>query len=461
MQNKVNKRKSNEKKPLNEVVCAMTRIAPDLEFLDIAGPYVNNKSKVKLRCYASNHVFVRSIDSILNKKIISCVTCRGKNFGETLSLLIAYFILDSKQPLYSAREITPPWLEKKNTNGLGRLRYDGYFGEFFSTLGFAIAVEHQGPQHFDPNNSFHKKKKNPALAFELLQRSDQFKRDISPKFNVRLVEVSDLSQSQSIAECVNRVIDALFKKIPEIYTIQGAVERKEKLQSNQFFIHELLQHFGISSSAISKLKAQLKEEKSSVYVVLEVPTMKAVTLACREHPEQPNWTARLTNLIGSTVTDRKGTRCPMCKSEKIGKLKRLNKVQITAHAAKVGFIPAFDADTYLNNHQPLFWACIDCGSKVKRTLGQMSEDRGCPTCNLMIARGCEMNELRKIVEANGDVLLSSDAEYINQATRLRLICCRSSGCGDEYAMAAAKIKRGQLHACDKFARALATKKLSC
>ena len=70
-----------------------------------------------------------------------------------------------------------------------------------------------------------------------------------------------------------------------------------------------------------------------------------------------------------------------------------------------------------------------------------------------------MKHLREIIKFNGDVLLTRDDEYINQKTRLRLICCRLNGCNEEYEITAQKIKFGQLHGCDKFVRALTTKKL--
>jgi hypothetical protein len=91
------------------------------------------------------------------------------------------------------------------------------------------------------------------------------------------------------------------------------------------------------------------------------------------------------------------------------------------------------------------------------TLAHIKEDRGCKICRHQSKsqerREDEYAKIAAIVAERGDTLDSTPAEYKTQKSILRLTCSRQDGCCKEFKQVAAKIKIGQLHGCDKKARA--------
>ena len=218
---------------------------------------------------------------------------------------------------------------------------------------------------------------------------------------------------------------------------------------------------GFESTAVEKLRAQLIEEQSSVSIVTFDPVSRFFNLRCSLHPE--SWEARANNCIGSYSTGRKGTRCPECRHEKTGKIKRLKPNELIEKAEIQGFKPSFGPDVYRRNDQYLPWECLKCLNTIKDNWRHLSSGRGCKICNDESKRlenaKKEMGEIGKIVKKNKDTLISNYKSYKNQQTKIHLNCSRPGGCKQKFYMRAQKVKAGQLHRCDKYMRgAIATRR---
>lgn len=132
---------------------------------------------------------------------------------------------------------------------------------------------------------------------------------------------------------------------------------------------------------------------------------------------------------------------------------RLTEGEVGERARGLGFKLVSPYSRYESNETVLTWRCS--GSQrhlVELTLGHLS--RGCPVCRHESResqrRYAEFDAVGEMVLERGDVLVSGPGEYVNQSSQIRFVC---SMCGENASQAAAKIKKGQRHACQQMAAA--------
>jgi hypothetical protein len=456
------KNQFSQKTPWVDVKKRVEELHPDLVIVGGEESHTGNKSLIALKCKAFGHLIRGSIDSFIHKKkLMSCTACVNEKVGETIAVAVVHYLIGSTQNYFDVREITTTYLKADQTGGLGSLRHDAFFAHGQTDLNFDLALEHQGDQHINPNNKFHKWARNPKESFEKLQRSDQYKRDATLLKDVRLLEVPDLVvNAATLQEAVNLVIQTLRSKIKTEEIHEFEVRTKD-LQIEPF-VKNLLIQCGGESSRVRKLQAQLEKEDSPVQISSYDPISQFFKLFCNVH--QISWKAKASNAIGSSEFGREGTRCPKCGLLARAEKRRLSFAELISAAEEKGFEPNFQESDYENNLKYLSWRCMKCGDEAMDSWAHISSDRNCKSCtkSLQLIRHAknEMDSVRKIVEKNGDKLLSNETDYVNQNSVLRILCSRKGGCSQEFEMRAQKIKAGQLHSCDKHTRrALTTKSL--
>jgi hypothetical protein len=271
-----------------------------------------------------------------------------------------------------------------------------------------------------------------------------------------LVEVEDLAvTAKSLPEAAALVARRLAEVVPEIQGLPGYAQRLAQL-NDPGTLADLIALAGNIWSPWQKLQTQLDAEQSTVRIVDFDPLAQRFTLRCERHPEQGSWSATRANAIGSTSGDRQGTRCPTCSIGVRAARRRLDATTLVEQANALGVIPLFEPAAYKNNSQRLPWCRLPCGHLITASWCDIMRERPCHECaaaaRAIARRRSEYAAIRTIVSANGDQLISSVDDYIDQQSALSVLCCRTGGCGEIYSMRAQKIKQGQRHGCDRHRR---------
>jgi len=385
---------------------------------------------------------------------LECPHCGVGRIGESLTVGVVNFLLNTGRPAGDMRELTPPHLRAWPSKS--PLRHDGYFELLDPAI--KLAVEHMGAQHVDPNHNYHiMSQKGKEESFRELQERDEWKRNACHKADgggVALVEVPDLVAScKTMLEAAQLVVQKLIETVGSLlFSIPGFRQRIEQL--NQTLVYRLLS----TSERLpleDRLQAQLDEEKSTVEIQSYDPISRFFTLSCKTHPGH-SWPCYANNAIRSKISGRGGTRCKHCAIESHAAKCRLTIEEVDAKAAEAGFRRAFDHEIYKSNAGRLTWECLkDPNHVVHDSLTHLLE-RGCSHCRTETRRRRRQRDehakLDAIVATRGDLLISSKEDYRNNRSKMLIRCLRPGGCGQTYTMAAGKIKAGQMCACDKNSR---------
>jgi hypothetical protein len=132
---------------------------------------------------------------------------------------------------------------------------------------------------------------------------------------------------------------------------------------------------------------------------------------------------------------------------------RLTSEKVVERARGFGFELVSPYEQYESNETVLTWRCNGHQRHVvEMTLGHLR--RGCGVCRQdsrdTQRRYAEFDAVADMVLERGDVLLSGPGGYINRSSLISFAC---SMCGEEASQTAAKIKKGQRHACQQMAAA--------
>lgn len=146
------------------------------------------------------------------------------------------------------------------------------------------------------------------------------------------------------------------------------------------------------------------------------------------------------------------SRWPRARDDQ-GMRARLTQEEVAERARGFGFELVSPYANYASNETVLKWRCNGSPSHVvEMTLGHLR--RGCPVCRQASRdtqrRYAEFDAVAEMVLERGDVLLSGPGAYLNQNSLISFVC---SMCGENASQAAAKIKKGQRHACQQMAAA--------
>jgi hypothetical protein len=417
--------------------------------------YKSGKSKITVRHLETGTVTTRPVDDFRPARLFHLASgcMEGRNVGETLMVSILHFVLGVHEPIESVFQLTPPHLQNCGI----KLRHDGFFE---NVKGHKVAVEHQGNYHKDPTDPIFLKSK---LKFPDVVKRDELKRELCGD-KVVLIEVDDLARDfnkTGLVPAANHVVASAQSKLPQVFVEAEVQARIKQLQDDNFII-DLLLRAGVNMSPMTRLLSQLRDENSDIEVLEYNPVTSVFRLRC-DNPRHPRheWLPHSNNALGSTRTGRKGTRCRLCANLKIGEVKKLPNSEVMERAKAAGFLLISSPDAYGGNTTDLIWQGIHCGHPpFVKNWAHLFRD-GCTTCKKQAKERAnaeiEIPAIRSKVESNGDLLVSCASEYRNQKTKLKILCQRPGGCGAEFEMAGNKIKAGQLHSCDKHARAAATR----
>jgi len=371
-------RRKKRKLPAQEVRDRISQHPAGIEWVDDDTAYVNNTSKLTVRCRDAGHVFKRVAQEFFEEgKIKYCPLCFNGRLGETIAVATSNYLLGTGLQVEEVREVTPPHLRELKQKG-NPLRHDGYFA--LEQPPIKIAIEHMGSQHFDPHHSFHVKSPyGKKESFESMQNRDMQKRMACERAGVFYIDLPDL-----VDRCFTLDAAARFVAEELVSRTQGVVleipgfETRQRELSDASFVKALVLNGSMSLPEV-RLQKQLDEEDSPVEIADYDNLLRRFTLRCRNHPDQKPWSALATNAIGSAEYGRKGTRCPACKSDKRAKERRLTEEEIDTRAHESGFERAFEYGDYARNSQALAWRCLrDTTHIVEVSLLHL--ERGCRYC---------------------------------------------------------------------------------
>jgi hypothetical protein len=432
------------------------------ELLSDPNEYVNNKTIIRVRHIATGKEVSRPaqdfrvngrVDRLLNDFIGS------KYVGETIACAVSHFLLNIMDSISNVTEITPNYLKPNQTGLKYSLRHDAYF----EVEGLKIALEHQGSYHFNQNDRSFKTRNR---TFQEVVDLDILKRKKCMENGVFLVEIEDLvANTKNLNQAAELVMKRIQECVPKTHQLKDFQLRVEQLK-NTNFVYNLCIQSGIKMSTFKRLKEQIEDEGLPIFIKKFDPVSSFFDLECSDpcHVSPYAWSARSNNLLGSKSTGRKGTRCPGCAKLLRAEKRRLSFELLTSDALNKGALPQFEKADYQRNNQVLPWIWIECGHEFQDTLAHLKEGRDCQICRKnsknTIRRKKEFDEITTIIRNRGDTLISIANEYLNQESQMKIRCSRPDGCGEEFNQVAAKIKRGQLHGCDKHARAWRMRSLS-
>jgi len=424
-----------------------------VQWIDEDDAYRNNRSILRLQCHANGHQFSISASTFLQGKFVACPDCSQAKIGESLSVAIMNFLLNTGRNAREVRELTPPHLA-----GTG-LRHDGYFE--IPDIGMKIAVEHNGPQHTDKNHWFHLlSPKGKDVSFKETIERDRIKDEACHTSSVVLVKLPDLVASCGRLKDGEGFVAAARIVIAELESssnrrvlmLPGYAARVDKL-SDEKFVQDLLPTAFFDEPS-KRLQDQFYTEGKKIRVRNYDPISGFFELECMIDGEK--WSAHRNNVLRSQSCTIPGTGCPICAVIARSSKRRLSLDVIMQRSLKLGFRPSFTEADYQNNSTVLDWQCLANPTHVVK-MSFASLHRGCPKCRKetrdMLRHDSEYAKIKGIVEGHGNKLLSSQSEYMNQSSRLRVYCVT---CGSEYRPMADKIKSGQRHGCDKGYRAAQT-----
>ena len=404
-------RRDQRRTPASEV---RSRIRDELSSIEWTGPdveYVNRRSVLTLSCKKCGHCFKRSSDDALRDgRSAKCPACGPKYLGETLSLVIANYVLGTgRNPLQFSQK-SPNHLS--SWKGKGILRHDGFWPRetIADDFPYHVALEHQGAQHNDESHHLHgKNNKERNKKFKALQERDAFKVEACKTYGLKLVLIPDLLKNYSnLPQATKCVADCLTATVGnELSKLKGFQERLRSLQ-DEHLLFKLLDEVAPLDKVL-RLKEQLLQEESGIEIIRYDPVSDRFTLHCPVHADRGTWNPMANNAFSSEVTGRRGTRCKHCASRTFANSRRKSWEEVCDGAEAFGFRPDFEYSEYKNNSTRLRWICMqDPTHAFEDTFSHL--DRGCRHCRKekqnLARRSREFAKIKEIDAENGDELVS-------------------------------------------------------
>lgn len=412
---------------------------------------------------ASPHVLVRSPSGYEQLRRVgafvpgglqvSCQYDRLGRKGETLAVLAASALTG----VTLAREFTPQVLKGQGYRLDGWAKLRGPDG-----LPVYLALEHQGDHRRNPRAPVHLRRGGAEKSMSEQSRRDEDKaRRLASDPRIVLVTIPDLMLATDREQgVIDIVADALEAKLGWLKHDAGYLVRKAQLLGRLAAGERVLRiPPSWKADAQQRVEAALAAtgDQLRLRFVNADPMARTVTLACQVHGVlEP---VNINNILGAVDGSRLGTRCRHCANAAHGDRRRLTDNEVEAAAKAAGFRPLFGPGAYLNNQQILDWQCLnDPAHEVRDSLAHL-QVRGCPHCReegrAQSRQASEFAEVSAALKERGDELLSTEAAYQDQTSRIRFRC---GHCGDEASQSAAKIKRGQRHGCQRLAASQSTRR---
>ena len=341
-------------------VQATVRAHPEgLELLSVVGEYQNNVSPLRLRC-VNGHDFTMTLSDLQRRR-----PCRGcPECGRTRGQATATAILEELLGVPAIKEYSPAFLLERWPADRDRLRLDAFFpGVTLAGRTIDVALEYQGRQHSDPAHHFHQRSRYGAKeAYARLQQGDRHKREACARRpDTALLTIDDREHRASLPQLRDDLIAALAAALPRLTGDVAYQERVARLSKNAE-LEQRLRERHLAGSDDARLRTEL--DWRGIDLLHYDPVSCRAQCRCRRHGTE--WEAHANNLLDGVSVERKGTGCPDCKREAVGRHKRLKEATVIARAASRGWRPRWSPGTYLRQSQKLDWACLNPACNADR-----------------------------------------------------------------------------------------------
>ena len=344
--------------------------------LCLSTKYFDSWTKLKWKC-AFGHTWMAQPNSILSGTW--CPEC-NINYGEEICRLAFEHIFSNKFP-----KKRPDFLKYNNVN----LELDGYCEDL------KIAFEHQGKQHYQRSEKFHKE--DDSLEKQL--KRDEHKLKVCSELGIRLFVIPQIPELLKLSDFpseINKQASNLGIKIPKTINLENLIEfiGYDSLYFNRNDYDELLNLAKIKNGALLS-KSYLGDNIKLKW-------------SCKNGHE---WQATPNNI-------KNGTWCPMCYGNVKYSIKEIKDFAKSKNGECL-------SDVYLNNKQKLTWRCENNHS-WEATFHKIKMGTWCPLC-ARVENGKKKikysySDISDIIKSKGGELLSSNIEYINTQSIIKIAC---------------------------------------
>ena len=127
---------------------------------------------------------------------------------------------------------------------------------------------------------------------------------------------------------------------------------------------------------------------------------------------------------------KQGKRCPECQKAKTSKMKRKDFNIIKQSFEKEGYILLTKEEEYKNASTKLYYICPK-NHKHYIVWNSFNNGNRCPECakeNTKLKLKLDFSIVKQEIEKEGYILLSTKEEYINNTSKLRMICPKGHKC---------------------------------
>ena len=127
---------------------------------------------------------------------------------------------------------------------------------------------------------------------------------------------------------------------------------------------------------------------------------------------------------------KQGKRCPDCQKAKTSKMKTKDFNTIKQSFEKEGYILLTKEEEYKNARTKLYYICPN-NHKHSIVWNSFNNGNRCPECakiNTRLKLKLDFSIIKQEIEKEGYVLLSTDEDYINNASKLKMICPEDHKC---------------------------------
>lgn len=400
--------------------------------------YENQDSLLKVKCRAGGHEpFLVSYGQLRRRdaRMSGCPDC-GRGLGETVALSVGGYLLE----VTFAGEQSPSWIVAGWNPERGFPRLDGYAEAELNGVTYRIGIEHNGPQHYDPDHWHHRRHVDPALSFQLLVESDNHKKlRFADSPTDRLIIVDDLNCERDLVAGATKVCDAVMAVFPEIERTTLASRLYELTEHHGRKLFDILRQ----SSQFHGILPRLEREADTLGMDLIVydPVSRQAVTRCRS-----------TGHVSLPRSCTSGIRsCIKCVPREV---EHLDAGTVIERVREKGWAPCWSPEAYKNQYQLLEWECTSCGTRhVDTALHKFT--RTCSPCRRDRRNAVARNELhgrvQLVLAARGDTLLTAEADFPTTTKgKVDYRCTREGGCQQRVVgRVIEKILRGQRHRCGR------------
>ncbi len=398
--------------------------------------YRNQDSLLKVKCRAGGHEpFLVSYGQLRRRdtRMSNCPDC-GRGIGEALALSVGGYLLG----VTFDGEQSPPWILAGWNPERGVPRLDGYIEADLNGVTYRIGMEHNGPQHYDPNHWHHRRHVDPAVSFQLLIESDNHKKlRFIDNPTDRLIIVDDLTRERDLIAGASKVCSAVVAAFPEIDHATFELRLLELTKRHGRGLFGILRQSSLFHGVLPRLEREADE--LGMDLISYDPVSRQAITRCRS-----------TGHVSSPRSCTSGIRsCVKCTPRE---MEHLDAETVIRRVLENGWTPCWSPEVYKNQYQLLEWKCVSCGTHhIDTALHKFF--RTCSPCRNEERAAKARKKWHRCVQREltdrGDTLLTAEEDFPTSAKgKVNYRCTRKGGCQQlVLGRRIEKILRGQCHRC--------------